>query len=341
MEQMAIVLMGGFIILALVIYAVVSAKVARHFTTARRQIPHAERGFEKFPYQRVMFNPRHESLQLFGWYFPSNLGRVIILVHPKDACRGQEFKVSSFPLVTSLLEHGFSVFMLDMRGHGTSDAKYMTYGKHERNDVLGAVDWLMAQGYSAGSIGVLGASMGAVSAIGAASDELAIGAVIADSAFADFSKVMATQFTKQSRLPRFFLPGALAIAHHQTGVDLSRFRPADDIAWLMSRPVLIIHSQDDPFISVDHAHHLAKVGMAELWITPGARHLASFQAYPEAYIEKVIAFFNNYLQPPMELFLKIEPYTVTVPQEITYGQRSNHHVTQFDHMLYSSTTINN
>src|SRR5690606_20114462 len=107
---------SSLIVFAALVYAVISFKVARRFTSARRMTPVAEAGFARFEHHQVTFMPRHEALQLFAWYFPAQSGRAVILVHGKDACRGQEFKASSFLLTAKLIEEGFSVFMIDMRG---------------------------------------------------------------------------------------------------------------------------------------------------------------------------------------------------------------------------------
>lgn len=284
------------IIAIVAIYGTISAIVAHKFTTARRRLSVAEMG--QLAHKRITFQPRGESLNLAAWYFPArSLSRAVIFVHGKDACKGYEFKTSSFQLAEAFVERGFSVLMLDLRGHGESDFGRMTYGKYERRDVLGAVDWLMAQGYAHSSIGVLGASMGAVSAIGAAAEEEAIGALVADSAFADYGEVMRDQFSKQSGLPRIFLWGAITIARFMTGVNLRTLRPVEDAAWLISQPTMIIHAVDDPFIPVDHARKLAAAAMADLWITPGESHLASFRENYDDYVRKVSDFFDYNLVP--------------------------------------------
>ncbi|HUG24197.1 alpha/beta fold hydrolase [Piscinibacter sp.] len=86
------------------------------------------------------------------------------------------------------LHAGFSVLTIDLRGHGTSSPARLTYGARERHDVLGAVDWLRAQGHS--RIGLLGASMGAATALMAAAHEPAISALVVDSPFADFAQMI-------------------------------------------------------------------------------------------------------------------------------------------------------
>src|SRR5207247_5020959 len=112
-----------------------------------------------------------------------------------------------------IVEAGISVLRIDLRGHGSSSAARLSYGAAERHDVLGAVDWLLERGYDAGRIGVLGASMGASTALLACAEETAIGALVADSPFADFGTMIERQYRRLSGgLPAFLLPGALGCA---------------------------------------------------------------------------------------------------------------------------------
>jgi alpha-beta hydrolase superfamily lysophospholipase len=63
-------------------------------------------------------------------------------------------KGSTVALARQLGEHGLSVLMIDLRGHGASTRARLTYGVREREDVLGAVDYLLDRGYAPGAIGV-------------------------------------------------------------------------------------------------------------------------------------------------------------------------------------------
>jgi len=87
----------------------------------------------------------------------------------------------------------------------------------EREDVLGAVDYARSR-YAPGAIGVLGASMGGVAALHAAAGDEAIGAVIADSAFADFSEMIERAFHQVSPPAPVVSAGALAFGRALTGV---------------------------------------------------------------------------------------------------------------------------
>lgn len=279
-------------------YFAVSAMVAHRFTRARRRDPLGNAEFAGAEPDRIRFSPRGEHLSLAGWYFARRpRSRAVVLVHGKDGCRGSELRSSTRLLVDRLAARGFSVLAIDLRGHGESGSARLTYGIDERRDVLGAIDWLLARGYAPGRIGVLGASMGGASAIGAAREESAIGALVTDSAYADFNEMMETRFRDLSGLPRLFLPGGRLVARALTGHRLGAECPLEHARSLRERlPLLVIHAQHDPFVPVEHAHRLASVSGGQIWVTEGERHLASFASNPDEYSRQVAEFFDRSLE---------------------------------------------
>ncbi len=275
------------------LYVVLAVVVAHLFTTPRRVYPAT---CEATVYERVQFCARGESLQLVASYRRSpNATGVVILAHGRDACRGEELRGTTASLVLELLSRGLSVIMIDLRGHGESDRARLTFGRRERRDILGAVDFLLLRGYRPGRIGVLGASMGGVSAIAAAAEERAIGALVTDSAFASLHEVLSAQFTRLTRLPTFLLSGALLAAHALTGEDLLLHTPTENMTRLRGRPTLVIHAAHDPFVPAQHAHDLATAGQGAMWITPGTRHLSSFDIAGREYLNLVGNFFATHL----------------------------------------------
>ncbi len=78
--------------------------------------------------------------------------------------------------------------------------------------MIGAVDYLLDRGYAPGAIGVLGASMGGVAALHAAVGDEAIGAVISDSAFADFGEMIERCRSEGNIVVEFLVRGAGARA---------------------------------------------------------------------------------------------------------------------------------
>ena len=293
--------MFGWILLvgvaaALVGYTVVAAVAAQRLLQPRRRPPVSTPAELGLAYEQVRLQARGQALNIAAWHIPSPWAtRTVVIAHGVGGSRGREFTVGSLELVEQLMVSGFTVLMLDLRGHGESDAARMTYGIHERRDVLGAVDWLLARGYAPGAIGVLGLSMGGVAGIGAAGEEPAIGALIVDSACADFLAMISLHFRRFSKLPMFVLPGALLIRRLLTGENLARLRPAELLRAIDRRPTLIIHAEGDRLVPVAHAHALAQAGDAELWVTKSTSHLGSFGAEPRAYSERVIQFFRGAL----------------------------------------------
>ena len=267
--------------------------VAHRFTRTRRRCP-VLKDHDAPGVQCVRLRARDGRVSIDGWYLAAEqrMGAVVF-VHGKDSCRGDELKASTLALARQMTASGLAVLMIDLRGHGTSSAARLTYGAREQHDVLGAVDWLRAQGHE--RIGVLGASMGAASSLLAAAGDPSIAALVADSAFTDFGLMIERQYRKLSRMPRCLLPGALALARVITGVRLETVRPLDAAVSLRGRPVLVIHSEGDHFIPVEDARALAAAASAELWITAGTRHLGSYASEPAAYAARVTGFFRRHL----------------------------------------------
>jgi uncharacterized protein len=277
-------------------YTAVSAVAAQRLLQSRRRVSQVTPAQVGLAYEDIRFQARGEELSVAAWHIPAaRATRAVIIAHGVGGCRGREFTTHSLELVKHLISSGFAVLVIDLRGHGASGGARMTYGIRERREVLGAVDWLLAQGYAAGAIGVLGTSMGGVAAIGAAGEEPAIGALISDSACANFTAMISLHFRRLSKLPLFFLPGALLVGRLLIGENLARLRPAKLLQRIAGLPVLIIHAKDDRLVPVEHAQALAKAGGADLWVTESGRHLGSFAANQHAYIQRVIHFFDHAL----------------------------------------------
>ena len=282
--------------LAAVAYLAACAVVAQRFTRARRKLPDLHTEHPRLAQQAVRFPARDGRAMIDGWYLPTwPQAGAVVFVHGKDACRGDELKAPTMALAQSLRSRGLSVLMIDLRGHGHSSDARLTYSEHERHDVLGAVDFLRSLGYAPGCIGLLGASLGASTALRAAAAEPAVGGVVADTPFADFGAMMRTQFRRLTGLPLWFLPGALVIGRLLSGVQAAAVRPVDDMPALRGRPVLVIHSLLDSFIPVAHGRMIARASGGRLWLTRAPRHIGSYAAMQHTYTAVVSDFFCLHL----------------------------------------------
>jgi uncharacterized protein len=293
------ILAGVGLVVAVAVGAA-SLIVAAFMTRGTRRRPLEGDDWSDLTVEPVRLAPRGSALKLAGSFVaPAGATRAVVFVHGKDCSRGSELKTSTHALVRALRDRGIAVLMIDLRGHGDSAAARMSYGLHERHDVLGAADWLIARGFAPQRIGLFAASMGGACAIGAlALDPQLAGPLVLDSSFADFDEMMRRNFSRLSGMPGWLLPSTLWWSRRLLKGDLRQLRPADELARCPRRPLLVVHARDDPFVAVDHAHALARAGEGGLWITPGRHHLSAFRDTPTLYIERVAGFFETHLAAP-------------------------------------------
>jgi pimeloyl-ACP methyl ester carboxylesterase len=286
----------GLLALLAIVYFGVGAVIALRLTRPARNFnPTNTPAREHLTYKDVRFPARGNDAEIAAYYVPHAAGRwALVVVHGKDSSRTNQFRGRMPELLGRLYRHGYALLAIDLRGHGESSNGRLSFGINEHRDVLGAVDWLRAQGYRSGSIGLLGVSMGGAASIMAAAREPAIGAVVSDCAYADVAPIARAKFTEATGLPGLFLTPARLLGRLVDGYDILGARPVAQVAQLAPRPLLLIHGGNDQFTPVTHAYALhAAYPQSTLWVVPGADHAASFAADPQAYADRVAAFFAN------------------------------------------------
>jgi dipeptidyl aminopeptidase/acylaminoacyl peptidase len=247
-------------------------------------------------YENVEFTSRGDNVRISGWFVPASTpsDAVVIVTHGGDVCR----RNTSVLLPAGMLaNNGFNVLLIDLRNHGASEVvgKRYTVGAEEYKDVLGAFDWLVSQGYSSEKIGLMGVSMGAATSLNAFGAETNIGAIWADSSFADIPALLDDQLMMNG-LPAFMKSAVLTVAKLD-GYDLNKVSPIKSVQNHAKRPIMIIHGTQDEWISVAAAQPLYQAAgeNAELWIIDGTRHVEAMFIYPEEYQARMVAFFERAL----------------------------------------------
>lgn len=250
-------------------------------------------------YEDVQLKSRGDNVDIAAWYIPSEDNRrVVLFVHGRNANRtamfdegtSEEGHLPEFAL--AFHNAGFSVMAIDLRGHGDSGPSVWSFGIRERNDVLGAVDWLAENGYQSGKIGVYGLSLGSAANFGAATADPRITALVSDSVFADLNPLIQSQWEVESGLPKIFLYPTLWMIQLRYGFDLTKAVPMNDIDDIAERPILLIHCATDEEVPVSHVDMLKEAApSAETWIISGCPHSEAYNAIPEEYTDRVVQFF--------------------------------------------------
>ena len=257
--------------------------------------------------EALVFESAEDRLRLRGWLVESVGDRAIILVH---GIHSYAWDGPAPDVVRAYVNSGLHVFLFDLRAQGASDGDHLGLGWLERGDVRAAVNVLLDRGFASGTIGIHGTSYGAATALLAAADIQDIGAVIADSAWADVRDVIPGEIRREIGLPTAFgdalLPGVSILARWLYSVDMSRSAPERAIRDISPRPVLLIHGTEDSVIPFEHAQRLKAAASpdVELWALPGRGHTEGVRLGPDlvqasptrdAFLSKVTEFFRGAL----------------------------------------------
>jgi len=243
--------------------------------------------------EEVCFNSR-DGIKLGGWWIPASSPRGTVIM-----CPGQNGSMDKdLPQALPLHRAGFNVLMFDFRAHGKSEGKQVTLGLLEQNDLLGAVDYL-ANERGISRVGVLGFSMGAGVALLVAAQDTRMAAVVVDGAFPQMSTLLINRLRIQKipTLPARVLGWlTLWIASLRAYRRLYRARPIA-VAARISIPVLFIHGDLDPFVSVAEIEGLkARISSpSDLWRVSDVGHRQAFGKYPDEYNRRVVDWFGQHL----------------------------------------------
>jgi fermentation-respiration switch protein FrsA (DUF1100 family) len=89
---------------------------------------------------------------------------------------------------------------------------------------------------------------------------------------------------------------AVAMASLRLGINLFRYEPLRWVGAIAPRPILLIHGDLDPFLTLPELNRLvAAAGAPEVWRVADAGHRTVDERYPAEWRRRVIAFFDQHL----------------------------------------------
>lgn len=264
---------------------------------APARIAKADEAFARVHAQREDFEAvAQDGAHLRGWKVPAPQpnGVWVLLYHGVS-----DNRVGMIGQAELLLRHGYSVLMMDARGHGESEGTMVTYGWIERNDAHAIVDALVAAEHPR-AIFASGESMGASVALQAAGVEPRIEAVAAESPFRNLREVAYDYagLRVSPMLGKTLFRPVVATGMHSAEEE-GHFR-AEDVSperavAARAFPVLLICGLEDRNIPPRHtkAVYAAAIGPKDMWLVPGTGHTQALGRAPEEFERRMIAFFDG------------------------------------------------
>ena len=279
-------------------YFWISYRIASEVTVAERiELDDTPDDFGR-PFEDVKFRSRRGDVTLEGWYLVGREGMpVIIFVHGISSTRSGGGMTE---LASMLNERGFGALLFDLRGHGHSGGELMSGGWHERMDVLGAFDYLLARGVPAESVGLLGLSLGAATAALAAADEPRVRALVLDCPFARAYELIEDEAALRTPLPRWlaalFKPAAAVMAQRFYDIDVHGIAPEEAVTRI-DYPVLVVGTTEGDRVPPSHSHRVYEAAPegSTLWVVDGVEHGEAFNEHKELYADRVAQYFTERL----------------------------------------------
>jgi fermentation-respiration switch protein FrsA (DUF1100 family) len=237
-----------------------------------------------------------DGVTLRGWYFPTRSDRAAIIVHGKDSNRigGENRTIEK--LADFLVATGYSVLIFDLRGNGDSDGDRFSLGYLERRDVAAAIEHLTGRGFREDRIALIGISMGAGTVLQSLLLHPNVGAVVADSSYADAPTIVTENLQTLAGVPSWFTPGVLLMANFAFGLDGGQVRPIEVVRAHPERAFLFIHCDGDELVAPHHARELRAASAnpaSDLWMATACQHSWAFNNYPTAYEARLSAFLES------------------------------------------------
>lgn len=164
------------------------------------------------------------------------------------------------PWALRLAQEGYRCALIDLRGHGDSTGRHISFGAFEARDVSVVIDDLGARGWDVSRVGLLGISYGASVALLTAGRDARVRAVVAFQPFVSAERavpeLMRAVFPQQAR---GISDRQFAAAHlKQARIAGFAWSEADIPAALRDAraPVLFLHGEADRWLSPTHSREL-------------------------------------------------------------------------------------
>ena len=193
---------------------------------------------------------------------------------------------------------GFNVLIPDLRGHDSSESRYVSMGWLDRLDI---VDWInsLVQENPKVKIIIHGVSMGGATTMMTTGEELPpnVALAVEDCGYCGVKEIFVDQCIRKYHLPpKIVIPAASFVNKLMNGFFFGEASSVEQLKKSRT-PTLFIHGDKDDFVLIENLQVVfdACAAPKEKHIVKGAEHAVSVLWFPEEYWKTVDAFLDKYL----------------------------------------------
>ncbi len=255
-------------------------------TTVRASPPLPELGSDAVDFETVA------GAAVRGWLLSGRPGAgAVLLLHGIG-----ESHLAMLDRARFLSGAGYSVLLIDFRGHGDNGGDRSTYGALESEDARAALAFLRAR-MPGERVGVIGVSMGGAAAL-LGPGPLRVDALVLESVYPTIVDAI------RDRLHAWLGPLGPALAPlvrrvllPRDGVTDADLRPVDRIG-AQRAPTYVLAGTDDEYTPLEESRRLFERANEpkEFWAVEGAGHEDLYAFAPEEYERRVGAFLARHLR---------------------------------------------
>ena len=226
-----------------------------------------------------------------AWWLDQGAGTpVVLLLHPIRTDRSAMLSRARL-----LVQHGFSVALIDLQAHGETPGTAITFGWRESADVRSALSWLRREAPGR-RVGVVGCSLGGAAVL-LGPQPAGFDAVVLEAVYPRFRRAIENRVRiRLGGLAPLLTPLLLVQLGSRLDVspeDLEPIRSMDRLG----APVFVVAGSRDEHTTPAESSELFQAAREPkgLWIVDGARH-QDLLAYDRAgYEAQVVGFLRRYL----------------------------------------------
>jgi len=175
-------------------------------------------------------------------------------------------------------KRGYSVLLVDLRGHGASEGSHTTLGARESDDVRAGMQYLRDNGLARNGLVLMGHSMGSVAVLLAAADQQDVRAVIVEAPYDTYRNTIAHHAKLLYGLPSWvpIIPLAIQAAEWRAGFSADA-TDAVQAARRIHAPLMTIVDGGDPRMTEAIVRQVldAHSGPKKIWVAPGVDHVGA------------------------------------------------------------------